>query len=341
MPADAPRSPSLSRPPIGRASAAACAIAALVALIACGDRARGNGIVASGHIEATDVRAATKVGGRLASFPLEEGDRVEAGQEIGRIDPVDLDLARDAAKAEAERADADLQLLLAGSRREDIAEAGALVDKAAAEADAARRDLDRLQALLDAGSGTEKSRDDARARLDAAHAALEAARQRHLRLEAGSRPEEVAAARARLASARAHVAQTEQQLRDAVIPCPAKGIVTETLADPGEIVAPGQVLAVITEIDDPWLNVYVGEPDLDRVRIGQPVEVRTDGGQVRRGAVTFIASDAEFTPRNVQTRDERTKLVFKVKVGLPNPDGLFKPGMPAEARFGVAAGGTP
>jgi HlyD family secretion protein len=90
---------------------------------------------------------------------------------------------------------------------------------------------------------------------------------------------------------------------------------------------------VITDLAEPWLTVYVPELDLGRLRIGQEAQVRTDDGQARRGRVTFIASKAEFTPKNVQTRDERVKLVYKLKIGLENQDGLFKPGMPAEARL--------
>jgi HlyD family secretion protein len=98
------------------------------------------------------------------------------------------------------------------------------------------------------------------------------------------------------------------------------------------------VHAVVTDLATPWLTVYVDEPDLDRLRLGQEAEVTTDGGETRRGRISYIASAAEFTPRNVQTRDERVKLVFKVKIALPNEDGLFKPGMPAEARLATSAG---
>jgi HlyD family secretion protein len=114
---------------------------------------------------------------------------------------------------------------------------------------------------------------------------------------------------------------------------PSAGIVTAATAEPGELLAAGSPIVVITDLASAWLNVYVDEPSLGRIRLGQPVEVRTDGGEVREGRITFIASQAEFTPKNVQTRDERVKLVFRVKVDLANEDGLFKPGMPAEARI--------
>jgi HlyD family secretion protein len=111
---------------------------------------------------------------------------------------------------------------------------------------------------------------------------------------------------------------------------------TEKLAEVGELLSPGAGLCVLTDIGHPWLTVYLGEADLGRIRLGQEAEVVEDGGQRRSGRITFVARDAEFTPKNVQTREERVKLVFKVKISLDNADGLFKAGMPAEARIRVA-----
>jgi HlyD family secretion protein len=98
-------------------------------------------------------------------------------------------------------------------------------------------------------------------------------------------------------------------------------------------VGAGGGIALVTDLAGAWLNVYVGEPHLGAIRIGQEVEVRTDDGQVRKGQISFVASEAEFTPKNVQTQDERVKLVYRVKIRLFNDDQLFKPGMPAEARI--------
>jgi HlyD family secretion protein len=290
-------------------------------------------IVASGHVEATEVTVSTQVAGTIEQRLVDEGDRVEAGQEIARIDTTDTRLALDAARAERAQADADLRLQLAGSRVEDIQEARAQVERAEADLDGAQKDLARMEGLLASGSGTTKSRDDARTRRDVARASLDAARERLRRLEKGSRKEEIDAARARLQAAQARIAQLEQQLKDAVVKSPVKGVVTERLAEAGELAARGTGIVIVTDLANAWLNVYVGEPDLARIRLGQEAEVRTDDGQVRKGRVSFVSSQAEFTPKNVQTRDERVKLVFRIKVALENADGLFKPGMPAEARI--------
>lgn len=314
------------------------ALLSALTLTACGGVPPPADVTASGHVEANEVRVATKIAGRIASLAIAEGDPVTIGAEIARIETVDLDLALAAAQADSGRARADLDLLLAGSRPEEIQEAAALLARAEAEADAARRDLERQEALLKSGSGTSKGRDDARARRDANQASVDAAGERLRRLRSGSRPEEIASARARLEVTAARAAQVRQQIADALVLSPASGRITEKIVEAGEIVPAGAVLAVVTDLSTPWLTVYVDEPDLDRVRLGQEADVTTDGGQTRRGRITYIASAAEFTPRNVQTRDERVKLVYKVKVALPNADGLFKPGMPAEARLTAAAG---
>jgi HlyD family secretion protein len=284
---------------------------------ACRRGAANPAIVASGHVEATEVTVSSKVAGTIEQRLVDEGDHVEAGQEIARIDTTDTRLALDAARAERAQADADLRLRLAGSRVEDIQEARAQVERAEADLDGAQKDLARMEGLLTSGSGTTKARDDARTR----------------RLEKGSRKEEIDAARARLQAAEARIAQLEQQIKDAVVTSRVKGVVTERLAETGELAARGTGIVVVTDLANAWLNVYVGEPDLARIRLGQEAEVRTDDGQVRKGRVSFVSSQAEFTPKNVQTRDERVKLVYRIKVALENADGLFKPGMPAEARI--------
>ena len=197
-----------------------------------------------------------------------------------------------------------------------------------------------MEGLLASGSGTTQARDDARTRSDVARASLAAARERLKRLKAGYRPEEIDAAAARVQAADARIGQLEQALKDAVIASPIAGVVTEKLSEQGELLARGSGLVVVTDLANAWLNVYVSETDLGRIRLDQDATVVTDDGQTRKGRVSFVASQAEFTPKNVQTRDERVKLVYKVKVALDNGDGLFKPGMPAEARL-QAAGGHP
>ncbi len=328
-----------------RRTAKAVASAAFLALALPGAACRRGDdaglIVASGHVEATEVLVSTKVPGTIESLSVDEGSVVTGGQELARVDTTDTRIALDAARAERAQADAELRLRLAGSRVEDVREARAQVVRAQADLEGAQKDLDRMEGLLAAGSGTTKARDDARTRRDVAQASLDAARERLQRLEAGFRPEEKDAARARLQAADARIEQLEQQLKDALIVSPIAGVVTEKLSDRGELAARGTGIVVVTDLPNAWLNAYVGEPDLARLRLGQEAEVVTDDGQSRKGRVSFVASRAEFTPKNVQTRDERVKLVYRIKVALENADGLFKPGMPATARLTPVAAGRP
>ncbi len=152
------------------------------------------------------------------------------------------------------------------------------------------------------------------------------------------RPEEVRAARARLDQADAALRLAERRVGQAAVEAPMDGVVAKRVVEEGEIAAPGFPLATIDDLSVVRLVVYVPEPDLSRVRLGAEAQVSVDGleGRTFGGRVTFISPEAEFTPRNVQTKEERAKLVFAVKIELPNPDGLLKPGMPADARIAGA-----
>ena len=315
------------------AIAAVSVVVASVAAISCRTHGSDGKLSASGHVEAVDVRILTKVRGRLLERPVDEGDAVTAGQKLAVVDTVDAELTLREATAQRDKADADLRLKVAGSRREDIAELSARVESGSAELDGAEKELERQERLVVEGVTTVKTRDDALARRDALAGQLEGARQALARARAGNRDQEIQSARAVLQGAEARVAQLQQQIADATITSPVAGLVTEKIAEPGELLAAGAPILVVTDLAKPWLTVYVAEPDLGKIKLGAAAEVVTDGGEHRPGRVTFIASQAEFTPKNVQTRDERVKLVYRVKIGLDNADGLFKPGMPAEARF--------
>ena len=310
---------------------------AALAAFGCGARHDRGVIHASGHIEATEVRLGAKVGGRLLALPLWEGDQAKAGAVIAQLDTSDArnDLAR--ARAEFDAADARLRLLLAGSRREDVDRARAKVAGAEADLAQAALDLKRLAGLADRGTATLKARDDARTRKEMLTAALDADRAQLAELIAGPRPQEIEQARAQRAAAAAAIAGIEQHIADATVTAPSDGLITQRVAEPGEVLPPGALLYVLTDLLHPWLNVYVDEPSLARIHLGDPVTVRVDGSAREfTGRVTFVAQVAEFTPKNVQTPEERAKLVFRIKVGLDNAAGVFKPGMPADAYFGGA-----
>ncbi len=314
-------------------------LTAAAALAGCRAATEPGVFKASGHFEATEVRLAAKVGGPLVSLPFHEGDRVKAGDVVAKLDTTDAehDLAR--ARADLDGASARLALLLAGTRREEIEQAQAELARSEADLAGAALDLSRLEGLADRGTATLKARDDARTRSAMLGRAVAASRAQLAKLQAGPRPQEIEQARAAKAAAEATVATIAQRVSDATVLAPRDGLITARATEPGEVLAPGALLYVLTDIAHPWLNVYVDEPSLARVHVGDPVAVRVDGHSGEFGGkVTFVAEVAEFTPKNVQTPEERAKLVFRVKVGVDNPDGVFKPGMPGDAWFGRPAG---
>jgi HlyD family secretion protein len=315
--------------------------------VACSEAPPSNALTASGNVEATEVQVAPEVGGRIVELRVAEGDRVAAGDLLATLDTRDTELQIGRARAERAAATAQLRLFEAGARAEDVRQAEAQVGAATSEIAAidveiksAQTDLDRFEALLSANAGSQKQRDDARARLDLArerkHAAEERVRVARTaldRVRAGARKEELEGARARVATVDAQLAVLEKGIRDAQVTSPASGVITQKLVDAGEIVAPRAPLVVVTDLAHAWANVFVPEPAVPRITIGQAATVRTDAGTSVQGKVTFISPRAEFTPRNVQTADERSKLVYRVKVTADNAAGVLKQGMPVDVDF--------
>ena len=315
-------------------------------VIACAAPPPSNELRVSGHVEATEVRVSALVGGRLTSLTVVEGDRVEAGQTVGRLDTADVELEIARARAERESADAQLRLLRAGTRPGDILQAQAQVDALEAEIAAidaelvaARADLERFESLLAADAGSRKQRDDASARVgvleqrrQAMAEQVRAATQTVERLVSDPRPQEIDAAEARVGAIDAQIAVLQKRADDATVVVPTAGIVTQVLTERGELVAPMVPVLVVTDLDRAWVNLFVPEPVLPRLTLGQDATVFTDaGGPGLPGTVTFVSPEAEFTPRNVQTADERSRLVYRIKVAVDNQQGVLKLGMSVDA----------
>lgn len=303
---------------------------------------------ASGYVEVTEIRVAAEAGGRVIEMSAEEGRRVAAGDVLVKLDTGDIEIVLRRAEADRDQATAQLRLLQAGARREDVRQSQAQADTARSEAaaveaelKAANDDLQRFEALLAANAGSRKQRDDAAARVSVATARrraaedrVRAAEQAVARLQAGARREEIAAADARVASAAAQIASIQKTLADATVKAPVGGTITSKLVDVGEMVTARTPVAVISDLDNAWANVYVDEPLVPTLTLGQPATIVTDAGHRIPGRITYISPRAEFTPRNVQTADERSKLVYRIKVTVDNREGILKPGMPVEADLG-------
>ena len=315
---------------------------------ACSEAAPSDRIRVSGHVEATETRIAPEAGGRILTLTVKEGDRVQPGQVLMTLDTRDVQLAIQRAQADRDAADAQLRLVMAGARVEDLRQAQSQIETARAELAAARteleaaeQDLARFESLLANNSGSRKQRDDAATRRDLARDRVASAQSRvrtaeevHARLKAGARPEEVDAARARVAAVSAQIATLEKNAADASVASPVGGFVTEKLVEVGEVIAPRAPALVVVDLDRAWADVFVPEPAVPQIKIGQPATIFTDaGGTGLAGTVGYISPKAEFTPRKVQTAEERSKLVYRVRINVDNKEGILKQGMPVEAEI--------
>ncbi|HJT87320.1 MAG TPA: efflux RND transporter periplasmic adaptor subunit [Bryobacteraceae bacterium] len=253
-----------------------------------------------------------------------------------------------------------------GSRPQEIQEAHAAVASAQSEYDRAQRDWQRAQALYQNDDISTAQHDQYRNRWEAAGAALQQAKERDALVVAGPRAEEIETAaaqvqaargalklaqanslemkrreqelatrRAEIARSKANLALIDSQLSDTVAVAPADGVVLVKSADVGEVLAPGTAVVTVGDIDHPWLRGYVNETDLGKIRLGSRAKVTTDSypGKVYDGRVTFISSEAEFTPKQIQTQQERVKLVYRIKIEVANPKHELKSNMPADAEI--------
>lgn len=337
-----------------------------------------------GTVEVQEVRLGSKIGGRVAEVLTREGDLVQAGQLLVRIEAPELEAQREqwlarvqsmsaalekmrsgaraeekeAAEATAEAAQARYERLKTGSRSEEIRQAEAELKREEATLTVAKQELDRHDWLRSRGAGSGTDTDSARAEhgrslarvaaararldllvagsrkedIDEAAAELKRARANALLLQNGNRSEDILQAEAALAEAGGKLHEIEAQLREASVQSPEQAVVEVLSVRKGDVVAPNQTILRVLRADDLWVKVFVPETELGKVRLGQDVEVAIDSYPNKRfaGSVIQIASESEFTPRNVQSAEERRNQVFAVKVHVADSEGVFKSGMAAQ-----------
>lgn len=328
---------------IGIAVVAVAAIA-LVAYLVLGGSGEGERLEASGTVEATEADLGFDMPGRIAGVTVREGDRVAAGELLARLDAAELEAGRAAAAAGVDAARAVLAEMESGARREEVAQGEAAVRAAARRLEDARQDLKRARTLFEGGAISRQQLDKAITAEELAAAGLDQAREQLAVLRSGARAERVAAQRASVESAEASVRQIEARLDRATITAPFPGRVTVKHREAGETVQPGQPVVTLMNPDDRWVQIYVREDRIGRVSIGQPARITSDSYPDRehRGEVTYIAGEAEFTPRNVQTQEERVKLVYAVRVRILDDEAfVLKPGVPADVVLLDANAGAP
>lgn len=352
----------------------------------------------SGNIELTQVDLSFKAPGRITELPVKEGDRIDAGALVARMDResperqkdremAGLDAAQAAytqvntaielqratvegelalRRAEVQTAEANLADLQAGSRPQEIEGARAQLEDARTLHELAKRDWDRAQVLYKNEDISTQQYDQFRTRFDSTAQTLRQVQQRLDLVTEGPRKQTIEAAKAQLERARAAlklaeasrielrrreqeravrqadiqrakagIAIVDAQLNDTTIAAPISGVVMVKSAEPGEVIAAGATVATLGDLEHPWLRAYISETDLGRVKLGAKVRLTTDSfpGKEYWGTVSYIASEAEFTPKQIQTRDERVKLVYRIKVDVANPNQELKANMPVDAEI--------
>jgi HlyD family secretion protein len=290
-------------------------------------------ISASGTIEATEITVSSKMGGQIEHLSFDEGKKITKGDTLAIIDHSMLDLQLKQANAAIESAEANLELLLQGARIEDIEQAEEGLKQAKANFELATEEWNRINALYESGAATGQQRDSVLAQYKVAEAQYNAAKQNLQKLKQLIRPEEVKMSRSKLAQAKTNAELIQKQIEDCFVIAPMNGTITNKPVEIGELVGQGSAIAKLSNLDKLDLMIYVTEVELGKVKLGQTAEISIDTypDKTFEGTVIYISPEAEFTPKNIQTKEDRVKLVFGVKLEIINRDGILKAGMPADA----------
>lgn len=318
----------------------AAAVAAAVFFVSRNrNRADANTLTLSGNIEAHESVVGFKVPGRVAELPVEEGQLVQAGEVIASLDRGDYEQQLRIDEANLGTRRAELGLATAGSRPQEKQAAHQSVLDAQADFELKKQDLARYQALYEKDEVSAQVRDTAAAAVKRSRAALERTKQNYDQVMEGVRREQVDINRAGVRSAEQAAEMSRIRLGYATLKAPITGVVLVRHAELGEVVSSGTPVVTIADLDHLWLRGYLSETDLGRVKLGQAATVKTDTypGKSYKGRVSFISSQAEFTPKSVETHKERVTLVYRIKIDLENQAHELKPGMPADALLDVAA----
>lgn len=298
----------------------------------------------SGTVEATDAQLGFQVPGRLLALSPREGDRVAAGEELARLDTAEVEARRAEAAAQVEVARAQLAEVEAGPRREEVAQAKAGFAAAEQRVADAERDAERARVLLAGKAISQEALDKAEVAASLVRSQRDQALEALRLVEKGARAESREAARAAVGQAEAAVGTSDALLGQLRLIAPFAGVVTVRHREIGEVVPAGSPVLTLMNPDDRWVRIYVPENELGKVAIGQAARIRSDTfpGKTYGGRVAFIASEAEFTPKNVQTTAERVRLVYAVKVRIEEDPGQeLKPGLPADVELQPAPGAPP
>ena len=300
----------------------------------CGSKSDPNIIEGTGTIEATNVTISAKTTGQIKKLLHDEGDQVKAGDTLLIIDTDALNIQLKQLQAGTDVTQAQYQMMRNGSRKEDIMQGESVVQQAEVNYNLAKQDFERMQKLYSELSITKKQFDDAQGRFDIVSSQLQSAKENLRKLKNFARPEELKQAEGRVNQSVANMDLIKKSINDSYIISPVRGVLSQKYFEEGESVSPMSSLVKISDLSNVELFIYVPETELPKIKYGQKAEVKVDAykDKVFTGKVVYISPEAEFTPKNIQTKDERTKLVFGVKINIQNADMELKPGMPADAK---------
>ena len=315
------------------------AVAVLVALIGGGawwyQSLQNNGLTLYGNVDIRTVNMSFRVGGRLQSLSVDEGDAIKQGQTLGQLDKAPYENALMQAKANVATAQAQYDLMMAGYRAEEIAQAAAAVKQAQAAYDYAQSYLQRQQGLWNSRLLSANDLANARSSRDQAFASLKAAQDKLSQYRAGNRPQEIAQAKASLEQAQAQLAQSTLDLQDTVLTAPSDGTLLTRAVEPGSMLTAGSTVLTLSLTHPVWVRAYVDEKNLNQAQPGREILLYTDGRPDKpyHGKIGFVSPTAEFTPKTVETPDLRTDLFYRLRIIVTDADDSLRQGMPVTLKF--------
>ena len=318
-------------------------VALIVAAIAGGaiwyQSRKDNGLTLYGNVDIRTVNMSFRVGGRLQALQVDEGDAVKRGQTLGELDHAPNQNALMQAKANVAAAQAKYDLLQAGYRDEEIAQAAAAVRQAQAAYAYAQNFYQRQQGLWKSRTVSANDLENARSARDQAQATLKSAQDKLSQYHAGNRPQEIAQAKASLEQAQAQLAQSQLDLQDTTLLAPSDGTILTRAVEPGSMLNAGSTVLTLSLTRPVWVRAYVDESNLNQAQPGRALLLYTDGRPDKpyHGKIGFVSPTAEFTPKTVETPDLRTDLVYRLRIIVTDADDALRQGMPVTVTFAQGA----
>lgn len=312
-------------------------LVSMIILISCSESGNEDYIEESGNIEAINILLSSQANGKVESVLFEEGNEVNKGDTIMVIDHPILKIKLKQALAGKSAAEAKLSLAKTGARREDIQLAEEKLNQTKENLKLTEENFSRMKNLYAEQAITKKQYDEIQSTYNIAKSQYNSAQNNLDKVKNITRSEELKQLEANYQSASANVEMIKQQITDSYVVSPINGFIVEQIVELGESVNYGTSLLKISNLNNVEVKVYVNEKNLGKVKLGQKAEISTDTyeDKIYEGKVAYISPEAEFTPKNIQTKDERTKLVFAVKIKIENQNYELKSGMPADVKIKV------